>query len=101
LFHALLLHVHFTDLPHKGTEATLARIRETLWPVGRARICITRLVQTCSKCRLILQRTVERELADLPDQRTTMAPPFYAIQIDIAMGFKARLSNESKKCFPA
>jgi hypothetical protein len=59
------------------------------------------MVQICSKCRLILPQTVERELADLPDQRTTMAPPLYAIQIDIAMGFKARLSNESKKCFPA
>jgi hypothetical protein len=44
---------------------------------------------------------VERELANLPDLRTTMAPPFYAIQIDIAMGFKARLSNETRKCFPA
>jgi hypothetical protein len=59
------------------------------------------MVQTCSKCRLILQGTVERELADFPDQHTTMSPPFYAIQIDIAMGFKPRLSNESKKCFPA
>jgi hypothetical protein len=75
LFHALLMYIHFTDLPHKGTEATPARMRETLWPVGQARACITRMVQTCSKCRLILQRTVERELADLPDQRTTMAPP--------------------------
>jgi hypothetical protein len=36
LFHALLMHTHFTDLPHKGTEATLTRIRETLWPIGQA-----------------------------------------------------------------
>jgi hypothetical protein len=32
LFHTLLMYIHFTDLPHKGTEATLARIRETFGP---------------------------------------------------------------------
>jgi hypothetical protein len=35
----------------------------------------------------MLKRTVELELADFPEPRTTIAPPFYAVQLDIAMGF--------------
>jgi hypothetical protein len=35
----------------------------------------------------MLRRTVELELADFPGARTTIAPPFYAVQMDIAMGF--------------
>jgi hypothetical protein len=38
----------------------------------------------------MLKKTVELELADFPRARTTIAPPYYAIMMDIAMGFKAR-----------
>ena len=41
------------------------------------------------------------ELADIHPARTTIAPPFYAVQMDIAMGFKARPTNDSRKSFTA
>ena len=46
---------------------------------------------------MILKQTVELEMADFPESRSTIAPPFYAIQVDIAMGFPAKSSSDSKK----
>ena len=43
---------------------------------------------------------IEKELADFPDARTTVCPPFYYIQADIAMSFKAKPRNHVKQTFP-
>jgi hypothetical protein len=99
IFHALMLHVHFVELPHAGVEVTLARIKQRMYPVGHARRAITRLKESCSKCRIMLRRAVRLELADLHKFRTVIAPPFYAAMLDIAMGFQARPTKDSRKCF--
>jgi hypothetical protein len=101
LFRAFALHIHFNEFPHQGVEATLARIKQTYYPIGDARRVISAIKKSCSKCRLLLKQVVGLELADLHPMRTTIAPPFYAIQIDIAMGFKARPTNDSRKSFTA
>ena len=94
-FHALLAHVHLVELPHKGVEATLQRIRESFHPVGNARQAIALFKSACPKCRLILKRVVRLELAQFPSWRTTVAPRFYAIQMDIAMNFRVLWRMES------
>jgi hypothetical protein len=50
LFHSLLLHVHFKELPHAGVEVTLARMKQRFYPIGHARRAISRLKESCSKC---------------------------------------------------
>jgi hypothetical protein len=99
LVHSLLLYVHFIELPHAGVEATLARIRQRFFPVGHARRAVSRLKESCTKCRILLRKAVKLELADLHSSRTVIAPPFYAIMMDIAMGFKARPTKDLRKSF--
>ena len=101
LFQSLVLHIHFKEFPHQGVEATLARLRQTFYPLGDARRMITFVKKSCSKCRILLKQVVGLELADIHPARTTIAPPFYAVQMDIAMGFKARPMNDSRKSFTA
>jgi hypothetical protein len=36
IFYALMLHVHFVELPHARVEVTLARIKQRMYPVGHA-----------------------------------------------------------------
>ena len=95
LFRSLVLHIHFKEFPHQGVEATLARVKQTFFPIGDARRLIATVKKSCSKCRILLKQVVGLELADLHPARTTIAPPFYAVQMDIAMGFKARPTNNS------
>jgi hypothetical protein len=101
IFQSLLMHIHFKELPHHGVETTYRRMRESFMPVGRARAAINQFRQACSKCRSSLKKVVALELADFPVARTTIAPPFYAIQLDIAMGFSARSTLKSTKTFRA
>ena len=101
LFYALLLEIHFRELPHAGVEATLARIMQSFYPIGDPRRVISMVKRSCSKCRLILKQVVGAELADIHSLRTTVAPPFYAVMMDIAMGFKAKPTKDHRKCFTA
>ena len=100
LFRSYLAHIHNRELPHMGVEATFRRIRERFFPIGNARKAISIYKSQCPKCRLMLKKVVELELAQFPSARTTVAPPFWAIQLDIAMSFVARPTIKSKKTFP-
>lgn len=48
----------------------------------------------------MIKKVVELELAQFPLARTTVAPPFWAVQLDIAMSFKAKPTIHSRKTFP-
>jgi hypothetical protein len=41
LFHALLLYIHFVELPHAGVEVTLAWLKQPFYPIGHARRAIS------------------------------------------------------------
>jgi len=101
LFRSFVLHIHFREFPHQGVEATLHRVKQTFFPIGDARRLITTVKKACSKCRILLKQVIGLELADVHPMRTTIAPPFFAIQLDIAMGFKARPTNDSRRSFTA
>ena len=76
-------------------------MKQTFYPIGDARRLIAAVKKSCSKCRILLRQAVGLELADIHPARTTIAPPFFAVQMDIAMGFKARPTNDSRKSFTA
>ena len=88
-------------MAHAGVEATLSRILQLFYPLGDSRRLIMAVKRGCSKCRLTLKLVVGAELADLHQMRVTIAPPFYAIMADIAMGFKAKPTATHRKCFNA
>ena len=101
VFHSFLVFTHLVDLPHRGVEATLRRIRERFHPIGNPRRAIARLRNGCAKCRIMLKQVVALELADFPSWRTTVTPPFYAVQIDIAMHFRltgSKAPRQSAEC---
>ena len=47
-----------------------------------------------------MKKIVDMELAQYPAVRTTAAPPFWAVQLDIAMSFTAKPTITSRKTFP-
>jgi hypothetical protein len=103
LFRSYLRYVHDREMVHPGVEPTLKRIRETFAPMGgqNVRAVIAAYRQNCTKCRRNLKTMVEQELADFPACRTSVAPPFYYVQIDIAMAFKAKPYKDSRKSMTA
>ena len=100
IFHSYLAFIHDKLFPHMGVENTLRRIKERFYPLGNARGVITAYRSKCPKCRLMIKKVVSLELAQFPLARTTVAPPFWAVQMDIAMSFKAKPTINSRKTFP-
>ena len=103
IFKALLKHIHDKEMTHPGVEPTLKRIRESFAPVGgqNVRAVINAYRKGCTKCRRNVKLIVEKELADFPECRTTVAPPFYFVMADIAMAFKGRPYKDSRKTITA
>ena len=100
IFRSYLMFIHMKEFPHMGIESTLRRIKGRFFPVGNVRAAIASVRGKCSKCRLMIQRTVALELAQFPAARTTVAPPFWSVQLDIAMSFKAKPTIKNRKTFP-
>ena len=103
LFKALLKYVHDLEMSHPGVEPTLKRIRETFAPMGgqNARAAIAAYRKKCTKCRRNVKLMVEKELADFPAFRSSVAPPFYFVMMDIAMAFKAKPFKDARKTLTA
>ena len=99
IFAAYVAYVHDRLLDHPGVEPTLKEIRLTMMPMGgpSARAFILAYKKKCTKCRIRLKETIQKELADFPNCRTTIAPPFYYVQMDIAMAFKSKPYNNSRR----
>ena len=99
IFAAYVAYVHDRLLDHPGVEPTLREIKLTMMPMGgpSARAFITAYKKKCTKCRIRLKETIQKELADFPNCRTTIAPPFYFVQADIAMAFRSKPYNNSRR----
>ena len=89
IFHAYAMHVHLKVRPHAGIEATMREIYLKMFVLGNPRRIVSRIRKDCTKCRRIHLKTIELKMAQHTQERALIAPPFYAIQLDIAYGFSA------------
>jgi len=99
IFQSYMAYIHDRLMDHPGVEPTLREVKLTMMPIGAPgpRIVILNHKKKCTKCRLRLKQTIEKELADFPACRTTVAPPFYFVQMDIAMGFRGKRYDTAKR----
>ena len=89
LFHAYVMHVHLKVRPHSGVELTVKEINRKMFIIGNPRRVVAGVRKDCTKCRRIRLKTVELMMVAHSAKRSTIAPPFYAVQVDIAYGFIA------------
>ena len=86
IFHAYALHVHLKLRPHAGIEVTMREIYLKMFVLGNPRGIVSKIRKDCTRCRRIHLKTVELKMAHHAQERALVAPPFYAIQLDIAYG---------------
>ena len=89
IFYTYLMYVHHRLRPHSGVESTLREVMKIMH-VPNARPMISRIRKDCTKCKILAKKTVDLHMENHHSGRTTLAPPFYNIQMDIAMSFKAK-----------
>ena len=89
IFHSYAMHIHLKIRPHPGIEATMKEIYLKMFVLGNPRRIVSRILKDFTKCRRIHLKTVELKMAQHTQERALIAPPFFAIQLDIAYGFSA------------
>ena len=97
VFYALVIYIHTYLRPHSGVEVTLREVSKRVHVLNNPRRIIQRVRKDCTRCRIIFKKTMELEMAQHHQARTTLAPPFYNCMADIAYGFKAKPYPEARK----
>ena len=68
-----------------------------MFGLNHFRHIVKKVRSDCSKCKLILKKTIDLELAKHHYTKTLIAPVFYTVQMDIVYGFKSNLYKGSRK----
>ena len=97
VLYSYLMAIHTKILPHAGVEMTMKVLTKKFKVQGNVRGLIKRIKKDCSKCLLMLKKTVELEMSTHPGARTILAPPFYSTMLDIAYGFSDQPFKRSRK----
>jgi hypothetical protein len=87
VFFSYLMAVHTKIAPHSGIITTTKEIAKKMHIPNSAKRVIEKVRADCTRCKLILKKTVELEMQKHAFPRTMIAPPFYNSMIDIAYGF--------------
>ena len=97
IFYAYLVAVHMIIAPHSGNAATARHIANRMFIPHNSQRWIQKLRNDCSKCQIILKKTVEVEMKKHHFARTMIAPVFYNSMMDIAYGFPGQAYLNARK----
>ena len=97
VLYSYLMAVHTRINPHAGVEISVKTVSNKFKVHGNLRALIRRVKSDCTKCALILKKTVELEMSPHPEPRTILAPPFYSVMMDIAYGFPGVAFKNARK----
>ena len=89
IFQAYALHCHYNLVPHGGIESTLLEMSKRFYPV-RPRKALAKILAGCIKCRLLRKKRLQHEMSPHSSLRTTIAPPFAHVSIDLAQNFSTK-----------
>ena len=88
IFYSFAMFVHWFVMPHMGIESTLREILKRFHVIN-PRPVLSKMRGDCKKCRILIKKTAELEMAQHDRSRYTIAPPYYTCQLDLAQRFKA------------
>ena len=90
--YSFIQHLHWELLPHRGVRSQ-ERALEQVWSVTGARRLLEYVKRDCKRCRLLLAKTIDQEMADIPRHQLCIAPPFYSIVVDCMSPLKAHSAH--------
>ena len=95
LSYAIMIDSHNNGVHHRNSIVTL---RESLSKayILQGRSLAEEIRDACVWCRRYKRRLLEVEMGKLPDERQTIAPPFYYTQVDLMGPFEARCEHNHR-----
>ena len=97
IFFAFLMAIHTKIMPHAGVITTMREVSKKMFVPNAPKRIVAKVRADCTKCKIIMRQTVELEMKRHKAPRTTLAPPFYNMMIDIAYGFRGQPFKNARK----
>merc|ERR1712082_51464 len=94
--YSIAMYAHWELAPHCGTPFVLFRCKKFFHILGGAKL-MKRIRKDCMRCRSLNLRTQCVEMGKVSPLQITLAPAFYACQIDIAGPFYALVGRAKTK----
>ena len=82
LAYSIALHIHWTVVKHKGMETCL-RVSLEHVRILQGMSLFRELGEDCIRCKIKRGRYIQARLGPLSDKQLIVAPPFYAVQVDL------------------
>lgn len=101
---AVLQHHHILT-KHQGRTITYSAVRQAGYMIERGRRVVRKLLEKCVTCRRLRASCETPMMSSLPEERTTPAPPFTAVGLDVfghwfvRHGHRTRRSTGLQKCW--
>ena len=89
------VHWHHETAKHCGVETTLRYILKTAYII-EGRSVVKAVKKSCERCRYLEKRTIAVEMGPVSQHNLTIAPAFFASQVDLAGPFLS-YSNHYKR----
>ena len=97
--YSIAMHVHWELIPHRGNHAQeRALVQIVHIPSGRR--LINHIKRDCKRCRVMIAKTLDQIMGGLSPYRVMIAPPFYAIQLDVCSPFVAHCIHGKRSRIP-
>ena len=70
-------------IQHAGLDITVKSVSNKMFVPEKLGAVVKKIRMDCSRCRIILKKTSELRMAEHPESRSILAPPFYHAMMDI------------------
>ena len=85
-----------SNTSRSGVDITVKAISNKMFVPEKLGAVVKKVRMDCSMCRIILKKTSELQMAEHPESRNILAPPFYLAMMDIAINFSEKTHKRSR-----
>ena len=95
ILYSYIMMRHLIRIQHAGVVITIKAVSKKMFVPEKLGAVVKKVRTDCSMCRIILKKTSVLRMAEHPESRTILAPPFYHAMMDIAFNFSRKTYKKS------
>ena len=96
ILYSYIMMIHLSRIQHAGVDVTVKAVSNKMFVPEKLGAVVKMIRMDCSRCRIKLKKTSELRMAEHPESRTILAPPFYHAMMDISFNFFGKTHKKSR-----
>ena len=96
ILYSYIMMIHLTRIQHAGVEIPIKAVGNKMFVPEKLGAVVKKIRTKCSMCRIISKKTSELRMAEHPESRMILAPPFYhAMKLKAMFNFSGKTHKKS------